>query len=305
VTATLGAECQNPMSEAAAPGYLQRVVAAALEEDLGPGDVTSAACIPVAEACRFAIRAKGSGVVAGMDAAREVFRQVDPRVTFAALVSDGVPVAPGDVLAEGEGAARSVLAAERTALNLLQQLSGVATLTAEFVRRVAHTKARIVDTRKTVPGLRYLQKQAVRAGGGHNHRLGLHDAVLIKNNHIAAVGGVAAAVRAAKHNVGHMVKIEVEVRSLQELQEALDAGPDAVLLDNMTPAQMREAVRLTNGRALLEASGGVSLDTVAAIADTGVDLISVGLLTHSAPALDLHLLLERDPQTGDYCAPGE
>ena len=279
------------MSAAPVPGYLQRLVAAALEEDLGPGDVTSAACLPALEACGFLIRAKAAGVLAGMDAAREVFRQVDPHVSFAAVVLDGRRLAPGDVLAEGEGAARSVLAAERTALNFLQQLSGVATLTTEFVSRVAHTNARIVDTRKTVPGLRWLQKQAVRAGGGLNHRLGLYDAVLIKNNHITVVGSVAGAVRAAQQRVGHMVKIEVEVRSLEELEEALAAGPDAVLLDNMTTEQMREAVRLTNGRAVLEASGGVTLDNVAAVAETGVGLISVGALTHSAPALDLHLVL--------------
>ncbi len=287
------------MREVPPPLYLRRAVAAALEEDLGAGDVTSAACVPAAQRCGFAIKSKASGILAGMGAAREVFRRVDPQLRFAACKRDGDHVAPGDIIADGEGLTRSVLAAERTALNFLQQLSGVATLTAQFVAKVAETGARIVDTRKTVPGLRLLQKQAVRAGGGHNHRLGLYDAVLIKNNHITAAGGVAEAVRAARDSTGHMVKIEVEVRTHEELQEALAAGADVIMLDNMDVEQMREAVRtVTWGgqsrgrRALVEASGGVSLDNVAEIAATGVDLISVGALTHSAPALDMHLVLE-------------
>jgi nicotinate-nucleotide pyrophosphorylase (carboxylating) len=274
----------------------------ALAEDIGGGDVTSMATVPAGARARGTLLAKEAGVISGIDVAGEVFRRVDPVVAFTPLVADGERVTAGTPIAAVAGSARSLLAAERVALNLLQRLSGVATLTATYVDAVRETKARIVDTRKTTPGLRVLEKAAVRHGGGHNHRFGLTDGVLIKDNHLAAVGGpdrVARAVRAARDGAPHTLRIEVEVTTLQELAQALAAGADVVLLDNMDAAALREAVALTGGRALLEASGGVTLETVSAIAATGVDLISVGALTHSAPALDISLdfALDADDQT--------
>ncbi|MCE5240446.1 carboxylating nicotinate-nucleotide diphosphorylase [bacterium] len=271
---------------------LQAIVARALAEDIGPGDITSELAVPPHVRARGCFLAKQPGVLSGLYVAQECFRQVDPTVEFHALTSEGSVFSAGDQLAEVAGPARSLLTAERVALNFLQRLCGVATLTREFANRVAGTKARIVDTRKTTPGLRLLEKRAVRAGGGHNHRFALYDGVLLKDNHIAVAGGVAPAVAAARAGAPHTLKIEVEVTSLPQLEEALAAGADVALLDNMTPAMMAQAVALAGGRLLLEASGGINLDNVAAVAETGVDLISVGALTHSARAIDISLELE-------------
>lgn len=235
---------------------------------------------------------KAEGVISGLDAAAAVFRRVDSRIEVTLRAAGGTRVSPGDIVAEIAGPARGILMAERVALNLVQRLSGVATLTARYVAAVAGTNARIVDTRKTTPGLRILEKQAVRDGGGHNHRVGLADGVLIKDNHLAAIGGpdrIARAIERARAFAPHTIKIEVEVTTLEEVEQALAAGADAILLDNMDLATMRRAVELVGGRALVEASGGINLDTVRAVAETGVDLISVGALTHSAPALDVSL----------------
>lgn len=272
--------------------WLSDLVRRALEEDVGPGDVTSEACLPATQPGRTVIQTREAGVLSGLEAAREVFRQVNPEITFTALRAEGEAFAPGDRLAELAGPVRDLLTAERVALNFLQRLCGIATLTRRYVEAVAGTGARIVDTRKTTPGLRRLEKAAVRAGGGYNHRFGLYDGVLIKDNHVAAAGGITPAVQAARSAAHHLLKIEVEVERLEQLEEALAAGADAVLLDNMTPAEMAEAVKVTAGRALLEASGGVRLETVAEIARTGVDLISVGRLTHSVPAVDLSMEIE-------------
>jgi nicotinate-nucleotide pyrophosphorylase (carboxylating) len=278
------------MTEPLPDTLIAPVVRAALAEDLGrAGDVTSQACVPAEArlAARFAVR-KG-GVIAGLDCARIAVRELDPAARFEGHVADGDQVQAGTTLATVEASARALLSAERTALNLLGRLSGVATLTRAYVDAVAGTKARIVDTRKTTPGLRALEKYAVRCGGGVNHRFGLDDAILIKDNHIAACGSVAEAVRRARAMAGHLMKVEVEIDSLDQLEAALEHGPDVVMLDNFSLADLAEAVRRTAGRAVLEASGGVSLDTVRAIAQTGVDVISVGALTHSASVLDIGL----------------
>jgi nicotinate-nucleotide pyrophosphorylase (carboxylating) len=269
----------------------------ALREDIGGGDVTSAATVPASLRARGTLLAKAPGVISGLDVAREVFRRVDPAIDFTPLVADGDRVSARTPIATVAGPARSILAGERVALNLLQRLSGVATVTSRYVDAVAGTGARVVDTRKTTPGLRELEKAAVRHGGGHNHRFGLTDGVLIKDNHLAAVGGpdrVARAVAMARAAAPHTLRIEVEVTTLEELSQALAAGADIVMLDNMDLPSMREAVKRTAGRALLEASGGVTLETIRAIAETGVDLISVGALTHSAPALDISLDFDLD-----------
>lgn len=274
------------------------MIEAALAEDLLGGDVTSASTVPAGATATATMLAKAPGVISGLEAAREVFAQVDPALQFTPLVKDGAVVPTMTPIARVSGNARSILAGERVALNLLQRLSGVATLTAQYVAAVQGTSARVVDTRKTTPGLRALEKAAVRDGGGHNHRFGLGDGVLIKDNHLAAVGGpnrVRTAVLAARAAAPHTLRIEVEVTTLAELQEALEARADIVMLDNMDVPTMREAVRLTAGQALLEASGGVNLGTIAAIAATGVDLISVGALTHSAPALDISLNFDLHP----------
>lgn len=272
------------------PLLVADAVRRALEEDLGrAGDITSAATIPAGRQALAVIAARHAGTIAGLPLAREAFRQIDPSVVFTALVADGAAVQPGTEVARIEGNALAVLSAERVALNYMGRLSGIATLTRAFVDAVAHTQTAIVDTRKTTPTLRAFEKWAVRCGGGMNHRFGLDDAILIKDNHIAVAGGIAAALRAAKAAAGHMVKIEIEVDTLAQLEEVLAEGADVVLLDNMAPDILREAVRLTAGRARLEASGGVTLGSVAAIAETGVDMISSGALTHSAPVFDLGL----------------
>jgi len=269
---------------------LDQLVAAALEEDIGGGDVTTAAIVSPALRARAEIMQKAPGVVFGLDVAERVFRAQDPDVIVTSTGPEGVWRERGPVM-QIVGSATALLAAERTALNFMQQLSGVATLTARCVRAVEGTGARILDTRKTVPGMRMLQKQAVAAGGGTNHRVGLYDAILIKENHAALAGGVAAAVRKARlHAPG--LTLEVECGTLAEVDEALAAGATRILLDNMDQQQLRAAVAHVGGRAELEASGGFSLQDIRAVAQTGVNFISVGALTHSAPALDLSLLLE-------------
>jgi nicotinate-nucleotide pyrophosphorylase (carboxylating) len=273
-------------------GTWQAAIDLALAEDIGAGDVTTLSTVPAQATASGVMLVKQTGVLSGLEAARYVFTRIDPSIDIRWLADDGDAVAAGTVIVNLEGPARTLLTAERTALNLLQRLSGVATATAAYVAAVAGTQARIIDTRKTTPGLRALEKQAVRHGGGHNHRFGLSDGVLIKDNHLAAIGGadrVTKAVQAARENAPHTMKIEVEVTTMAETAEAADAGADVILLDNMSLEQMAEAVRIVAGRALTEASGGVRLDTVRGIAETGVDLISVGALTHSAPALDISL----------------
>jgi nicotinate-nucleotide pyrophosphorylase (carboxylating) len=265
-------------------------VRAALREDLGrAGDITSAATIPPDATAEAVFGARQEGVLSGLALAEAAFRESDPTVIFTAMKHDGDRLGKGDVAARVSGPARSVLSAERVALNYLCHLSGVATATAALVAAVAHTRARICDTRKTLPGLRTFEKYAVRCGGGWNHRFGLDDAILIKDNHIAVAGGVVPAIERARAHAGHMVRLEVEVDSLRMLREALTARPDAVLLDNMTPEILREAVDIVAGRAITEASGGITLATVAAVAESGVDYISSGWITHSAPSLDLGL----------------
>ncbi len=261
----------------------------ALAEDVGPGDVTTTAVVPAEVQAEARAVAKGDLIVAGAEVAARVFTLMDASLEVAIEIPDGAPASPGDVILEVAGPARSILIAERVALNFLMHLSGVATLTRTLVDAVAGTAARIIDTRKTTPGLRALEKAAVRAGGGHNHRFALYDGVLIKDNHIRAAGSISAAVGAVKAGVHHLLKIEVEVTDLDELDEALTAGVDAVLLDNMSRADMAEAVRRCGGRVVLEASGNVTPATVRPIAETGVHLISVGALTHSAPAADISL----------------
>lgn len=270
--------------------HVDRLIRTALEEDIGPGDVTSAATVAPGTLARAELVAKEDFLLAGIGVARRVFELLDEQVAFECLVEDGLAVKRGEVLAWLKGDAASLLQGERVALNLLQRLSGVATLTARFVKETAGTGATIVDTRKTTPGLRTLEKYAVRVGGGGNHRMALYDGVLIKENHVAAAGGITTAVTRARQHAPHTLKIEVEVRNLQEVTEALEAGADILLLDNMDLVQLRAAVELVGGRALTEASGGVNLDTVRAIAETGVDLISVGALTHSYRSVDITML---------------
>lgn len=274
-------------------GPIGDVVARALAEDLGDGDVTTAATVPEHTRARAVITQKAPGVIFGLQAAQATFRLLDPDATFARVVDEGVWREGGEVLTV-EGRARALLSAERTALNFLQRLSGVATMAARAVQAVEGTSARILDTRKTTPGLRALEKAAVAAGGATNHRAGLYDAILIKENHAALGGGVGAAVRSAREHAPGLL-LEVECRDLAEVDEALDAGATRLLLDNMTPDGLREAVAHVSGRAELEASGGIILETLRAVAETGVDFVSVGALTHSAPALDLSLLLEPLP----------
>jgi nicotinate-nucleotide pyrophosphorylase (carboxylating) len=272
------------------PLLVQNAVRNALLEDLGrAGDITTLATIPAAATSVANFNARENGVIAGLEFAREAFHVVDATVTFEAIVSDGGTVSPQQLIARASGSSRSLLSAERVALNYLCRLSGIASLTAKYVTAVSHTKAKIADTRKTTPGLRAFEKYAVRCGGGMNHRFGLDDAVMIKDNHIIAAGGIANALRAAKRAVGHLVKIEIEVDRLEQLQLVLREGADVVLLDNMPLDMLREAVALVGDSMLCEASGGVNLTTVKAIAETGVDIISVGALTHSATVFDVGL----------------
>jgi nicotinate-nucleotide pyrophosphorylase (carboxylating) len=268
------------------------IVQHALSEDIGAGDVTSNWILPASLCVEGKLVAQATGIVAGLDVARRVFLSVDPPARFERKVEDGSMVARGTVLATLEGPARSILSAERVALNTLQRMSGIATLTQRYVEAVRGTHAVILDTRKTAPGLRILDKLAVRLGGGQNHRFGLYDMVLIKDNHIAAAGGITAAVQRVRAANQAGLRVEVEVTNLAELREALELGMELILLDNMDTVQMRQAVARTAGRAKLEASGGITLATVAAVANTGVDYISVGALTHSVQALDISLDVE-------------
>jgi len=269
---------------------IEPIVRAALAEDLGrAGDVTAAACLPAGQTLRAVFAARRPGRISGLDCARLAMAAMNPSARFTTQVGDGADADAGAVLATVEGDARAILSAERVALNLLGRLSGVATLTQAYVRAVEGTHARIVCTRKTTPGLRALEKYAVRCGGGVNHRFGLDDAILIKDNHVAACGGVGPALERARAAAGHLMKIEVEVDSLAQLDEALPFRPDVIMLDNFSLADLRAAVVRVAGAVTLEASGGVNLETVRAIAETGVDAISVGALTHSAPVLDIGL----------------
>ena len=265
-------------------------VRAALLEDLGrAGDLTSDAIVPAGARARTVLRARQPGVVAGLDFALTAFRLVDPAISVEVTRGDGSRLVPGDLIATVTGPARGILTAERTALNFLGHLSGIASATRGVVDAIAGHKAQIVCTRKTLPGLRIAQKYAIRVGGGSNHRFGLDDAVLIKDNHVAIAGGVAEAVARARAGVGHMVKIELEVDTLDQLREALSLRVDAVLLDNMGPEMLAEAVRMVDGRAITEASGGITPATAPAVAASGVDLISIGWLTHSVRVLDIGL----------------
>lgn len=269
---------------------IEPVVRAALAEDLGrAGDVTAMACMPADARFEGVFAARREGRIAGLDCARVAVRLLDPDARFEIVTPDGADAEAGAVLAHVAGNARALLTTERVALNLMQRLSGVATLTRAFVRAVEGTRARIVDTRKTTPGLRALEKHAVRCGGGLNHRFGLDDAILIKDNHVAVCGGVGPALERARAAAGWLTKIEVEVDGLAQLEQALPYRPDVILLDNFSLEDLRAGVAMTAGAAKLEASGGVTLETVRAIAETGVDAISVGAITHSAPSLDIGL----------------
>jgi nicotinate-nucleotide pyrophosphorylase (carboxylating) len=269
---------------------IEPIVRAALLEDLGrAGDITTEAIVPEQAEVEAVIVARQPGVVAGLDAALLAFELIDPTLRIERLRSDGARISRGEKVAHITGRARGVLSAERTALNLLSRMSGVATATRTLADAIAGTKAKIVCTRKTTPGLRVLEKQAVRLGGGANHRFGLDDAMLIKDNHIALAGGVRTALELARRNAGHLVKIELEVDTLDQLAEALEVGVDAVLLDNMSPETLRRAVTMVDGRAITEASGRITAESAPAIAAAGVDLISSGWITHSAPILDLGL----------------
>jgi nicotinate-nucleotide pyrophosphorylase (carboxylating) len=274
-----------------------------LEEDIGPGDVSSLATVSDDHASNAIIHAKQSGIVAGIPIAMMVFEEVDPSLQVKAIVTDGDDVSPGEHLLELNGKTRSILAAERLALNVLQRLSGIATQTRVYVDALTHSDhvPRIVDTRKTTPGMRLLEKYAVRIGGGHNHRFGLYDAVMLKDNHIKAGGGIEVAIRRVRANVPHTLKVEVEVESLQQVQEAVHAGADIIMLDNMSIELMTQAVQLIRQaapRTIIEASGGVNQSNVREIAQTGVDVISIGGLTHSVKAMDISLDLfeKKEPQ---------
>lgn len=269
---------------------VEPAVRRALTEDLGQaGDLTTGAVVPASARLRGRIVARAPGIVAGAQAAALAFRLMDQDIALAVDRSDGTRVSAGETILHLTGPARAILSAERVALNFLGHLSGIATVTAQLVEAVAPHGARVTCTRKTTPGLRGLEKHAVRAGGGSNHRFGLDDAVLIKDNHVAVAGSIGAAITRARASVGHLVRIEVEVDTLDQLSRALPAKPDAVLLDNMTPGTLRKAVSMVNGAAVTEASGRITPDSAAAIAATGVDLISAGWITHSAPSLDVGL----------------
>ena len=271
---------------------IDRLIEQALLEDIHTGDITTLAVVPGRRPAEARLIAKEDMVVAGLATAGRVFSRLDPDVIFTPALADGACAPCGMIMAVVSGDAASLLMGERVALNLLQRMCGIATITARFVEAVSGTRARIVDTRKTTPGLRQLEKYAVRVGGGINHRTGLYDGVLIKENHIAAAGGISEAVRRARAYIPHTMKIEIETETLLQVDEALTAGADIIMLDNMSLDDMRSAVSAIAGRALVEASGGVNLERVRAIAETGVDIISVGALTHSPRAMDISMLLE-------------
>ena len=270
---------------------IDRLIDLALEEDLGPGDVTTRALVPPELMGEAQIRAKEPLVVAGLPVAARVFARLDPVLTFDPQAADGQEVTGGQVLARLTGPVASILTGERVALNFLQHLSGIATFTRQIAAKLSGSTTALMDTRKTTPGWRVLEKYAVRLGGGRNHRFGLYDGVLIKNNHLTAVGSVTAAVRRARTQAHHLLKIEVEVTDLAGLEEALNAGADLILLDNMDNPTLKQAVELTRGRAILEASGAMTKERLPQVAATGVNFISMGALTHSAPAVDIHLRL--------------
>lgn len=271
------------------PIYYESLVREALNEDLGFQDLTTEAIISETHCSVAEITAKAAGIIAGMDIAKCAFKLLDEKVSFQTKIADGAKVSPGQVVAVIEGRTRTLLGGERVALNFMQRLSGIATGTNKAVESVKDFPCHLVDTRKTTPGLRGLEKYAVRMGGGYNHRFGLFDAILIKDNHIAAVGGITEAVSLVRAKVGHMVKVEVETETLAQVEEALRTSVDIIMLDNMSADQMKEAVQLINKEVLTEASGGINLDNLVRVAETGVDLISLGWLTHSSQALDLSL----------------
>jgi len=268
---------------------VDKLIEQALLEDIGTGDITTESIIPSKLKAKGIIKTSEEGVVAGLDVACLIFQKLDSEIIFQEKIKDGIKVARDKVLAEITGPARTILKGERVALNFLQRMSGIATITSKFCQEVKDLPVRIVDTRKTTPGLRMLEKYAVRMGGGHNHRFGLYDAVLIKDNHIAVAGGIKSAVNSVRKQISHTVKIEVEVENLSQLQETLEMKVDIVMLDNMNLDTMIEAVKMIKGKALIEASGGVTLKNVREIAQTGVDLISVGALTHSVKSLDISM----------------
>ena len=269
--------------------FLDRIIRFALEEDLGAGDLTTRAVVDPEVRGRASLIAREELVLAGLFVFKRVFTEVSSEIVFEDFFKDGEYVPADTRICLVSGPLQHILTGERTALNFLQRMSGIATLTRQYVRKLGTSKARVLDTRKTAPGLRCLDKYAVRTGGGFNHRFGLFDGVLIKDNHIAAVGSIVGAVKLARRNSSHTVKIEVEVEDLAGVEEALEAGADIILLDNMSPERLREAVDLVNGRALVEASGGITLETIEVIGKTGVDFVSVGALTHSAKAADFSL----------------
>jgi nicotinate-nucleotide pyrophosphorylase (carboxylating) len=271
---------------------IDRLIEQALLEDIHTGDITTQAVVPESRPASARLVAKEHLVVAGLATAARVFKILDSEINFTPCLTDGDKAAPGTIIATVHGEAAQLLMGERVALNLLQRMCGIATLTADFVAAVAGTKARIVDTRKTTPGLRQLEKYAVRVGGGINHRTGLYDGVLIKENHIVAAGGITEAIRRARAYIPHTLKIEIETETLTQVDEALAAGADIIMLDNMSLDEMRTAVTSIGSKALVEASGGVNLERVRAIAETGVDIISVGALTHSPRAMDISMLLD-------------
>ncbi|MDP2355437.1 MAG: carboxylating nicotinate-nucleotide diphosphorylase [Beijerinckiaceae bacterium] len=276
------------------PLLFENAVRAALEEDLGrAGDITTLACIPAGRKAVAVLAPRKPGVICGLSVAEAAFRIVDPSVTFEYLAADGDQITtPRTAVARISGDARAILTAERTALNFISHMSGVATATSRLVALTRHTKAKVICTRKTTPNLRALEKYAVRCGGGMNHRFGLDDAVLIKDNHIAVCGGIREALRAAKAYAGHMVKIEIEVDNLDQLKDVIAEGADIVLFDNMSPEDMRKGVEMIAGRMKTEASGGISAESAKAVAESGVDMLSSGALTHSAPILDIGLDIE-------------
>lgn len=271
------------------PLLVQQFLKQVLIEDIGAHDITSESLIEPHATIKGRLYAKQAGRIAGLDVAKQTFQLLDPTIHFEPLLTDGTDVQPGTTLATMEGNARAILSAERVALNLLQRMSGIATTTWDVCQKVAAYPAKITDTRKTIPGLRMLDKYAVTVGGGINHRFGLHDAVMIKDNHIAACGSITLAVKRAKEKIGHLVKVEVETDTLEQVKEAVEVGADVILLDNMAPSVVREALLLVNKQAITEASGGITPDNVADYAATGVDVISLGWLTHSVRALDISL----------------
>lgn len=272
--------------------HVQELIRRSLQEDIGYQDITTENLIDAEHHSRGVFLAKSAGIVAGIAVAEQVFRTLDKEIVFTTIINDGEEATPGDIIAIVEGRTRTLLMGERTALNFLQRLSGIATRTRRMVDLIRYEKAEIVDTRKTTPGLRWLEKYAVKVGGARNHRFGLYDGAMIKDNHIKAAGGIQKAVSTLRTHIPHTIKIEVEVEDLKQLQEALEARVDIIMLDNMDVDTMRQAVEITSGQALLEASGGITEDTLLEVARTGVDFISIGALTHSAGSLDISFNLE-------------